>query len=142
MSEPQRQSPPSQRKLALLIVPIIIVAALAGVGGYLWRLAQPQEVKKPIEGTVLAIDVGARTAAIEFVHPKSGELMKIEGEIAEDCRLHAHGSDVALADMHAGDKVKVAGKLYKFPAVRMVATDVELVQRRVVPTTQPSDPAS
>jgi hypothetical protein len=114
---------------------IIGVVGLA-VAVTVWWVAQrrPLAFTREIQGTVIAVDPAARTASLEFPHPRTGELLTLEGSVPADCEIRVNGKPATIADVHVGDVVRVKGHV---DASKHITARWVHIQRPA--TTQPSD---
>jgi hypothetical protein len=123
---------PSARKgLLLALLGLLVVA---GVAWQAWRLAQPR-IYTLKSATITKMDAERRTGEVEFVHPKSGQTMRVTAaNIPPDCEISINGVPATLADVRVGDTVAVHGTLY---ADQTVKPDWVRVKRAAA-TTQPA----
>ncbi len=89
-----------------------------------------------IQGTIVELDVAGRRGILECVHPKNGKVIRLDGELAEDCDIRIDGEPADFADLRVGEKVSAEGMLYARGAV--VATSLE-ADRTPEPSSQPAD---
>lgn len=110
----------SSAKLGLTVVGI--VAIIGVVIFYVARSAAPREVEA--DGTIVALDANAGKATVEVAHPKSGELIKINGEVADDTEIFIGDTPATIHDLSVGMKINASGLLYPI--------EKRIVARRVV----------
>lgn len=90
------------RKVILLVA--IGVVVLAAVGWQVRRLTRPRTYLLKA-ATITKLDPQARTAEIEFTHPKSGRTMRVPGLIPADCQIYINDTPATLTDLQVGDSV-------------------------------------
>jgi hypothetical protein len=76
-------------------------------------LNQPPEKVRTVSGQIVSIDAASRTAALEIVHPKTGEKLQLEGQVPLDCNIVIDGRPASLADLRPGERVEVAGIIHR-----------------------------
>jgi hypothetical protein len=103
-----------------------IVVAILACAFYVRQKARPQE--RSITGVITRLDAGQRRAELVFTHPRTGEQYPIEGEVAADCAISINGQPARLEDLNVGEEATVRGLVYRFPAFRVVATEVTVVR--------------
>lgn len=95
-----------------LIIGVIVVVAVIIVG---WQVAKKL---RPIEyeikdAKITKLDIAARSAAIEFVHPKTGLVTAVETtSIPDDCPVEINGRPAQLSDLRVGDVCNVRGMVH------------------------------
>lgn len=120
-----------------LIIGLVGVFVIVGAGiSYVIRMQRPIQ-RDGIEGTIVKIDVAARTATLEIIHPKTGKPINITGEVAPDCVILRDGQQITMADLEPGEAIDASGLLYPLTQ-RIVATRVEVVP----PETDDADAAT
>jgi hypothetical protein len=92
-----------------LIIAVVAIVVVIVVGSE-YRRQQKDSVRQ-IEGTITAIDVAARQASVEFVHPKSGQRFQLAGDVPADCEIRIDDKPATLADLKVGDVVQVKGTM-------------------------------
>lgn len=131
-------SPTARKSLLLVLLGIVVVGAVAWQA---WRLAQPR-VYTLKSAIITKMDAERRTGEVEFVHPKSGQTMRVTATaIPADCEISINGVPATLADVRVGDVVAVHGTVYSDQTVKPDWVRV----RRNMESTQPataSAPAS
>lgn len=80
-------------------------------GGVVYRYSQP--IEREVEGRIVTLDAAARTATLEFKHPKTGESITLAGDVTPTCDIRIDGQAAQLADLKVGEKVKVKGRMYR-----------------------------
>jgi len=101
----------------------IVLAAIATLGGiYAWRWSQPRNVS--LQGEIVSIDPAARTGVLRIIHPKSGELFDLAGEIAPNCEIVVGHEPAAIAALSPGEQIHADGQLFR--SGRMIATRLEV----------------
>lgn len=99
------------RRQARIIIILLVVVIL---GDLTWQLLRPRKAGKVREltgATITAIDPHQRTAEIEFLHPKSGEKMRLAADVPAGCEILLDGKPLPLAELRVGDKVDVKGTI-------------------------------
>ncbi|MFH1747115.1 MAG: hypothetical protein ABIG44_08735 [Planctomycetota bacterium] len=97
-----------------------------------------------ITGTITALDVSSRTATLEFVHPKSGRTITLEGSVPLDCDIRIDDRPADLADLRVGEEASVGGAIHGDMSV--TANWVRISRATVsdptttLPTRQPDGP--
>ncbi|MCO6435613.1 MAG: hypothetical protein J5J06_00820 [Phycisphaerae bacterium] len=84
---------------------IAAVGLLVWGGFYVYDEARPRVVSA--NATITAIDVPARTASVQFIHPRSGRKMTVSGDVAPDCEIMVAGKPAKLSDVPVGSIAKV-----------------------------------
>ncbi len=121
------------RRIVLLAVIAIVVLAVAG--WRLMKLMQPRE-HTLTSATITKLDVTDRTAEVEFIHPKSGQMITVAGVVPEGCDIQINGAPATMADLRIGDIAEVRGMIYPDRSVEPIWVRV----RRASATTQPASP--
>lgn len=98
-----------QRLVLIMAAAATGVMALAGIVAA--RLLS-EEQSVTVTGRIVRIDLEARTAAIEFRHPKSGQLMTVEGDIPTACDIQIDGRPASLADLQVDETITVRGTIH------------------------------
>lgn len=92
-----------------LIVTFIVVVAVAAIA---WQAIKsiPRARYYTLEGAIItAIDPSARTAEIEFIHPRSGRVQRLSGTLAPGGQITLNGAPATIEDLKVGDTVTVGG---------------------------------
>lgn len=92
-----------------VVVTFIVVVALAAIT---WQVIRsiPQTRYYTLEGALItAIDPQARTAEIEFIHPRSGRVQRLTGTLAPGGQITLNGRPATVDELMAGDTVTVGG---------------------------------
>ncbi len=91
---------------------------IVGIIGVVVVLAIATQVRKgksktirQIEGKITAVDVVTRTASIEFVHPKSGQVHEISSYVPPNCEIMIDGQPGEMADIQVGEMVRAEGAI-------------------------------
>jgi len=93
---------------------VVLLVLVLAIGIVVWRVTRPQAaVRELSNATITAIDAGAGTAEIEFVHPKSGQKVPLSANVGPKCSITLDGKPAALKDLRVGDKANVRGILTK-----------------------------
>ncbi|MBN2445976.1 MAG: hypothetical protein JXO22_04590 [Phycisphaerae bacterium] len=139
------------RQSGSMVVAVIGLLVIAGGGGwYLYKQTLP--VERSVSGKITSLDSEQRTAVLEVIHPKTGDVIEISGEVSPDCQILMDGKQATMADLAAGMRVNAHGLLYRGSRPpRVVATRVvvetatvaeEQTSSAPAPTTQPATPAT
>lgn len=93
----------------LIIIGIVVIAIVA------IRMRTSSETKvRELKGAVVTkFDPAARTAEIEFKHPKSGKPMRLAGTVTPECEVLVNNEPAELAELRVGDKVDVRGVIHQ-----------------------------
>lgn len=122
-------------KIALSVIPIIVI--IIAVVLYVRDVAAP--VERDVTGTIVSIDPDNRQATVEVLHPKTGELFELRGEVAPDCVILVGDETAELADLKPGMTIHAEGLLYKLDR-RVVAQRVEAEPLPAEPAAPPTSP--
>ena len=106
---------PKARKAILLVV--IGVVVLAAVWWQVWRQTRPR-IYLLKAATITKLDPLARTAEIEFTHPKSGRTMRVPSSIPADCQIYINDTPATLTDLRVGDSVSGQVVIYYDQSVK------------------------
>ncbi len=132
----------SNKSAVRLTITLAGIVVIIGAGiWYAVRATTP--IERSIKGTILEIDPQARTATLEFIHPKTQQRFPLTGEIADDCAILLNGRPLTPADLRVGMRVEAHGLLYRgMMAPRVVATRVSVLDEGAIvvptPTSQPA----
>ena len=124
----------SAKKAVVVAAIVIVVLAVAG-----WRIARQRQLPRVREitgATITMLDVARQTAEVEFVHPKTGRMIKLPGTLAPGCQIFIDGQPAGLADLRVGDVASVRGTIYSGYSVSVQADVVRVT--RAGPRTQPA----
>jgi hypothetical protein len=105
---------------------LVLLVALSIGGVYAYKAVQPREGK--VRGSIAAIDVSARTAMLDVIHPKTGVAFQVSGTVQDDCRVELDGAPVGLEQLRVGDTVEVRGLMSRLTG-SMEATEVRAKRR-------------
>jgi hypothetical protein len=108
-----------------LIVTFLVVVGVAAIA---WQVIKsiPQARYYTLEGAIItAIDPPARTAEIEFIHPRSGRVQRLKGTLAPGGEITLDGAPATIDDLRVGDTVTVGG---------MVGRDLNVAADKVLAT--------
>lgn len=95
-----------------LLLAILGVVVVGGVAWQAWRMAKPRAYTLK-SATITKMDAERRTGEVEFVHPKTGQTMRVTAaNIPPECEVRINGVPATLADVRVGDTVAVHGTLY------------------------------
>lgn len=100
----------SARKMVVLVLVGIVVVVSLGIG-VVRRMTDMQV--RTISGTIMSIDVQARTASIEFVHPKTGRTLQIDGTVPPGCDISIDGRPASMEDLRVGEQAEVEGTIHR-----------------------------
>ena len=112
------------KKTLPMWIPVVLVVC-AGAGWYAWRWTTPR--RAAVDGTIVSFDPATRTGVLSFVHPKSGETLRLSGELPPECAILIGDQPCDVDALRAGDRVRAEGFFYR--SGRVVATRV-VVQPR------------
>lgn len=93
------------------IAAFVVIAAVVVICGYGYRMMRP--IEREVSGRIVAIDAASRRAELEFAHPKTGQIIRLAGDVPPDCEVRIDGRPAELADLRPGDNVVVFGSLYR-----------------------------
>lgn len=99
------------RQIGLVIGVVVLASALAG-----WQIVRPggPPRERTLSGAVITqLDVAARTAEIEFIHPKTGDSVRLSGRVPPACEIQVNGLPATLAELRVGDMVDVGGTVQR-----------------------------
>ena len=82
--------PVASKTSGKLIGALVLTGALSIGGVYAYKAAQPREGK--VRGTIAAVNLPARTAVLDVIHPKTGVLFQLSGNVREDCKIELEGA--------------------------------------------------
>jgi hypothetical protein len=99
---------PARARIIIAVIGIVVVA-MVGIT-VVRRLTRERD--RTITATILAIDPQARTASIEFVHPKTGKTLELEGRVPEECDIQIDGRPAKLSDLRVGERAEVNGTIH------------------------------
>jgi hypothetical protein len=91
--------------VAIFAAAAILIAALS--------LSGPGEKLRTISGRITSIDTNSRTASLEFVHPKTGETLRLHGQVPLDCDIRIDDRPATLAELQPGERVEVEGIVHR-----------------------------
>jgi hypothetical protein len=91
-----------QKRYIVAAVIILAAATLSVV-----RSSSSGVRKLDVDGTITYIDLSSRSAGLEYVSPRNGQLREIAGKIPEDCDILLNGSPAALDDLRVGDRASI-----------------------------------
>ena len=96
-------------------IALVVGALLVGGLGY-YFLSKPgsSSSSREVEGVLTHIDDSRRLASMELPDPKGGT-MEVSGVIPEACPITRDGKTISLAELKAGDRVRVLGRVEKKP---------------------------
>jgi hypothetical protein len=114
--------------IAVVGVAVVVIAAVQ------YRKQREKSLRQ-IQGTITSIDVASHMAAIEFVHPKSGQRFQLSGRVPPTCDIRINGEPATLADLKVGEQVRVEGSIDS--SKRVVAKSV-WVTRAPAPASAPA----
>lgn len=127
--------PATTKGLLLALIGLIV---LGGVSWQVWRLTRPRDYTLK-SATITQIDAARRTGEVEFVHPKSGQTMRVTANyIPPECEITINGEPATLADVRVGDTVAVHGTAYADNTVKPAWVRV----KRTTGATQPATASS
>ena len=127
--------PVATKGLLLALLGVIVVG---GIAWQVWRLSRPRIYTLKF-ATITKMDAAQRTGEVEFVHPKSGQTMRVTAaNIPAECEVSINGAPAMLADIRVGDTVSVHGTLYADQSVKPDWIRV----KRSTDTTQPATATS
>ncbi len=96
-----------------ILVAVIVVAV---VGFAVWTVVRRYAGARQhtIDATITMLDVGHRTARIEFIHPRSGLPGQVSGAIPENCPIYINDelAPRGLADLRVGDQGTVRARIH------------------------------
>ncbi len=94
---------------------IVILALVLVAGIVTWRVARPKpgNIRQLNDATITRIDAGAGAAEIEFVHPKTGQTMRLSATVGPNCSITLDGKPATIRDLRVGDKIDVRGVVKK-----------------------------
>lgn len=127
------KDPNARRRLVVALVGVVVVAALGAHQA--WKTLRPRVVT--VQGTVGTIDLVNRSAALQIVHPKTGQLIEIPGSVPDNCEITIDGQPATLADVRSGEMVTVNGAL---SATGKATVNWVRVHRAAAPTSAPTAP--
>lgn len=123
---------PTARKALLLT--ILGAAVLGGVAWQIVRAIPTPRVRTLANARITHIDAAARAAEIEFTHPRSGKVTRLNGVLKPDGQVFVDGEPATIADVRVGDLVEVKGMV--IPPDRVEAEWVRVT--RSPSTTRPA----
>jgi hypothetical protein len=127
------------RKTLLLIVLGVVVLGL--VAWQASRALRPREYTLQ-NARLVKLDVAARTAEIEFVHPKSGRTQALNGRVPDDCPITINDQPATLEQLRPGDVAAVRGTVYSDRVVQAQWVKVtRSASQPARPATAPSTPS-
>lgn len=100
----------SPGKRIVIVAAGVVVAIVLGVG--VVRYVTAGQVHT-IYGTITRIDVQTRKASIEYVHPKTGRTLQIDGTVPRDCDIQIDGEPASLSDLRVGEQAEVEGTIHR-----------------------------
>lgn len=103
-----------------VLAALIGVVAIASGAVYAWRWNTPR--RATLRGVLASIDLETRSGELDWTNPRSGESVKLRGELAPGCQIRVGDRAASITDLKAGDRVQAEGLLYR--SGRVVATSV------------------
>ena len=95
--------------VVLILVGIVVVVSL-GIG-VVRRMTDMQV--RTISGTIMSLDAQARMASIEFVHPKTGRTLQIDGTVPPGCDIRIDDEPADMDDLRIGEQAEVEGTIHR-----------------------------
>ena len=115
-----------------------MVAVLAVLGVIAGRqLLRERVLQRTV--TIVSIDPESRTATIEYVQPKTGRALQIEGYVAPECDIRIDGEPATMRDLRIGEQAEVQATVR---GTNIRANWVHVTRGDALPATQPSSAAS
>lgn len=100
---------PTRKRLLIATGGIVVILAAVCI---VVALCVPHEQVRTVIGTITHINLATRTATIEFIHPKSGRTLAIDGTAPPDCDIRIDGQPAQLTDLRIGEEVEVEGTIH------------------------------
>lgn len=116
----------------MLFASVGIVAVL--IAGYFHTREELSPTVRVVDGTIARIDAEKRLASVDVIHPRTGPVISIKGEVPADCRIELYGKPATLNELEAGQRVTVEGTIW--PTKRVTAN---WMNAQSVPTVDPAD---
>lgn len=121
------------RRKRLIIAVVGVTAVVLGFVAYASKTFT--SVEREIDGRIVELDANARTASLEIVHPKSGQLIVVDGKAGPQCEVTVDGKAASLDDLRIGDRAHVRARIT--PDMHITALAVHVTRPEIDAPTAP-----